>query len=190
MHKALIYYFLFLTLVFYGNHDTLYVSSKGFQNTTIGKTNIKDIITKYGNNYKLKINEYTSTLANMGSGCIHLYKTKRFYRYAKIGIIFITTDSDTISGVIFTKKANVKTAQNIQLKKLYKNKIEAIIDSDSTLSKDKSFYIKRKNQYGFSQKYSKKANWYNSVNGILYCYKKHTRLKGVNKKILEIRIGE
>ena len=190
MGKLLIFISLFMTMVLYGNHDTLSINSIGFQNIIIHKTTIKDVIGLYGNGYKFKENEYTWAIANTGSGCIHLRKTKRFYKYKKVGITFITTENDTISGIIFTRKAKVRTPQNLDLKRLRKNKIESIINSDIALLKDSRFYINRKNMYGYSQKYSKRTNRYSSINGILYCYRTYTKLKVVNKKILEIRIGD
>ncbi|MCW3077204.1 MAG: hypothetical protein JWO32_1813 [Bacteroidetes bacterium] len=179
-----------LTIVPYfvfSQNDTIRVTEKGFNTISIYKTNIKEAIKIYGESYQLKKVDYTYAVsASHDVGVVPLLKTKTFYSYPELGLEFITTENNIISGVIFKAPAKVKTTDKVIMNKTTTKDLEEL----NKKKEGKNLYPIR-NIFGFeSRKYSSKTSHAISIGRFDYCYKQRIFGKKKGWVIKEIIVGE
>jgi len=77
------------------------ISNHSYGNTLVGKTVIQDVIKENGAGFHLDSVKYIKMFADMGGYCMHIMGTHKLYRYKYLGITYIVTNGDTISGIVF-----------------------------------------------------------------------------------------
>jgi hypothetical protein len=181
MTRKTLLLFIFISLhnwsISQTNSTPSVISKHGYANVVIGHTLIKEVLLT--GKFRIDTINYLWGLANMGGGCIRIEQTKIFYRCKELGITYIISRGDTISGIIFyppfagqTNKGEIIRQTEIASLNIPKrnNKIKYAYPDVLGLHRDKAF--------------AENAKHYVVIDDIYYGFKNKRRT------ISEIRIGE
>ena len=138
-------------------------------------TLMQDIINTKGSNYTLVTITYLAGLTNVGGGCLKIMQVKKFYRYKDLGVTYIVTSGDTISGIIFYPPFNGPTDRQEIIEK---TKVSSLNISKIRYSHPDAI---RGNRH--VKRFSENAKHYVNIDSIYYGF------KNKRKTITEIRIG-
>jgi hypothetical protein len=177
----IVIFFVVLTKFSFSQTDTSakIITKTGYGTAIIGQTLIQDIVKTTESKLTMDSITYLWGLANMGGGCIRIERTKKFYRYKDLGITYIVSSGDTISGIIFYPPFSGQTGKG---EIIGKTKITSL----DIPKKDNKIIYSHPDAMGLHRDkiFSENAKHYISIDGIHYGF------KNKRKTITEIRIGQ
>ena len=143
---------------------------------------MQDVIKTANSKYTLDTITYLWGLAEivgMEDGCTKIERTKKFYRYKDLGLTYIVSSGDTISGIIFYPPF---TGRTINREFIGLTKITSL----NIPKKDNKIIYSHPDAMGLyrDKHFSENAKRYILVDGIYYGF------KNKRKAITEIRIGQ